>query len=104
MGARAPQESFVFRLRRRPDEGSMLYNKRTVQKLERWYNYCSFKPIHVVILEQFHTQLWHVHDFGKDADAIRRERDTTWWESVKDVTTLKRKREDKHAHRHIAMS
>ena len=36
-------------MRRQPDESPMLRNKRTFVKLERWFDYGEFNPIHVVI-------------------------------------------------------
>eukprot|EP00973_Karenia_brevis_P030761 4242058-Karenia_brevis.AAC.1 len=84
----------VFRMRRAPDEGAMRYNKRTLLKLERWYELCEFKPIHIVLLEQCHANMWHERAYGKAAGEIRRERAAAWWEFFKNISAAKRKRED----------
>ena len=86
----------VFRMRSAgPAESRMQYNQRTARKLERWYNHCCFKPIHIVILERYHAYMWHERDYGAPAGKIRRERDAQWWETAKALTnSRKRKHED----------
>ena len=67
----------------------MAYNKRTVAKLDRWYKYCSFKPIHIVVLENVYNGLWREKGYRRTAAAIRRERDAAWWERMRGIAARK---------------
>ena len=83
----------IFRMRRAPGEGQMKYNKRTLQKLERWYNVCRFKPIHIIILERFYSEFLRSGSYGHAADMVRQERDAAWWVLMRGHSTTKRKRQ-----------
>ena len=71
----------------------MAHNRRTQRKLDRWFDLCRFKPIHVVILELWYAALAHDRGYGDLADSIRRERDAAWWELARTHGYAKRKRE-----------
>ena len=47
-----------------------------------------------MLLERIHTCVWREQSFSKTVGDIRRERDAIWWETVKQVSTAKRKREN----------
>ena len=74
----------------------MLYNKRAADKLECWYEYCKYKPVHIVVLERYQANYEREHGFGETAGIVRRERDAAWWETVKALALPDaiRKRED----------
>ena len=69
----------------------MVYNKQCQAKLERWYNYCKFKPIHILVIERIYANVWKERGYREIAGQIRRERDAQWWEAMKTVAGKKEK-------------
>jgi hypothetical protein len=88
----------AFRMKPKPDEGRMLYFKRTALRLEQWMSHCRYKQIHVAILERVFAQVWHERTVATLLAAIRSDRDLNVWEGVKDLPGAKRKREDGIVH------
>jgi hypothetical protein len=88
----------AFRMKPKPDEGRMLYFKRTVIRLDQWMGHCKYKQIHVAILERVFAQVWHERTVAIQLAAIRTDRDLDVWEGVKDIAGAKRKREDGIVH------
>jgi hypothetical protein len=83
----------VFKLRRKPDEGSMMYNERTAKRLQDWFHHCHYKQIHVAILERMFSFAWHERTTDDLAACIRRDRDTLFWQAISDVPAAKRRKE-----------
>ena len=80
-------------MRRRPNEGRASYNARTVAKLEQWIKNCSFKPIHICILERVFASAWREKDTSALAADIRRDRDARWWATISALPQSERSHE-----------
>ena len=79
----------AFHMKPKPDEGRMLYFKRTTMRLDQWMGHCKYKQIHVAILERVFAQVWHERTVASQLAAIRTDRDLDVWEGVKDIAGIK---------------
>ena len=77
-------------MRRKPDEGYMMYNQRTAQFISRMFVSIGRKPIFITVLELVFKQAWREKTLPANGNfnylRISREyRNRCWWKSIKDI-------------------
>ena len=81
----------IFKMKWKPDEGRMKYNKRTHALILKWMTEYRCKPMHYKILAAVFKMAWREKTFPKIAgmnhlDLSRNYRCRIWWEGIKTMS------------------
>jgi hypothetical protein len=84
----------IFQFKRWPDEGCVLFNKRTSQHIRRWLSQTGRRPICYKVLLAVFKHAWRERTYEaqcrKNYLAVCREyRNRAWWDGIKDLLHLR---------------
>jgi hypothetical protein len=78
----------LLRLRRKPGEGQMEYNRRTITRIVNWFHRCKCKMLHHRVLQSMFMNAWREanHEYPDGQLHLRDTRECRtrkWWSKVK---------------------
>ena len=80
----------TFKMRWRPEEGRMRFNKRTSTIIREWFRECQRQPLHIRVLSAVFKEAWRekgepIQQGENDLAILRNYRNREWWHWVKDL-------------------